>query len=107
MVVGSPSFGIVPLTGQLGHGNGKAECVKLDPRAIEIPKPNNDKYASSGKISIGSYLHLNDINACLEKSEENHQIQLFTLKPVTVQILSFRYDHGHRPILCFSSILWK
>ena len=43
MVVGSPSFGIVPLTGQLGHGNGKAECVKLDPRAIEIPKPNNDK----------------------------------------------------------------
>lgn len=92
MVVGSPSFGIVPLTGQLGHGNGKAECVKLDPRAIEIPKPNNDKYASSGKISIGSYLHLNDINACLEKSEENHQIQLFISKPVTVQVLSFRYD---------------
>ncbi|RZB61061.1 hypothetical protein D0Y65_043708 [Glycine soja] len=107
VVVGSSSFGMAPLTGLLGHGNGKTECVKLDPRVIEIPKPNNVKYASSGKISISSYLHLNGINACLEKSEENHQIQLFTLKPVTVQILSFRYDHGHRPILCFSSILWK
>ncbi|KAH1151426.1 hypothetical protein GYH30_045099 [Glycine max] len=90
VVVGSSSFGMAPLTGLLGHGNGKTECVKLDPRVIEIPKPNNVKYASSGKISISSYLHLNGINACLEKSEENHQIQLFTLKPVTVQILSFR-----------------
>ncbi|RDX94018.1 hypothetical protein CR513_23641, partial [Mucuna pruriens] len=90
VAVGSPSFGMAPLTGQLGHGNSKAECVKLEPRVIEIPKPRNDKYASSGKISIGSYLHLNGINACLEKSEENHQIQLFILKPVTVQILSLR-----------------
>ncbi|KAK7359915.1 hypothetical protein VNO77_01883 [Canavalia gladiata] len=90
-IVGSPfSFGMAPLTGQLGPGNDKADCVKLEPQVIEIPKPNNDKYASSGKISLGYYLRLNGINACLEKSEENHQIQLFILKPVTVQILSFR-----------------
>ncbi|CAJ1942677.1 unnamed protein product [Sphenostylis stenocarpa] len=69
---------------------GMAECVKLETRVIEIPKPNNDRYASSGKISIHSYLLLNGINACLEKPEENHPIQLFLLKPVTVHILAFR-----------------
>lgn len=90
LVVSSPSFGMAPLSGQLGQGNAQADCVKLEPRVIEIPKPSNLKYASSGKISIGSYLHLNGLNACLEKSEENHQIQLFILKPVAFQILSFR-----------------
>ncbi|KAL2333639.1 hypothetical protein Fmac_014852 [Flemingia macrophylla] len=91
VVVGSPSFAVVQLTGHLGHDNAKAECVKLEPPVIEIPKPNNDKYASSGKTSIGSYLHLNGVNAYLEKFEENHQIKLFILKPISVQILSCRY----------------
>ncbi|KAJ1436544.1 hypothetical protein SESBI_04154 [Sesbania bispinosa] len=92
VVVGSPPslFGMASLTSQLGLGNAKAECITLEPRVIEIPKPINDKYASLGKISIGSYLHLNGLNACLEKSAEDHQIQLFILKPITVQILSFR-----------------
>ncbi|KAJ1381022.1 hypothetical protein SESBI_45511 [Sesbania bispinosa] len=92
VVVGSPPslFGMASFTSQLGLGNAKAECITLEPRVIEIPKPNNDKYASLGKISIGSYLHLNGLNTCLEKSAEDHQIQLFILKPITVQILSFR-----------------
>ncbi|XP_029127816.1 uncharacterized protein LOC109800070 isoform X2 [Cajanus cajan] len=91
VVVGSPSsFVMAQLTGQLGHDNAKAECVKLESREIEILKPNNDKYVSSGKVSIGSYLHLKGANAYLEKSEENHQIKLFILKPVSVKILSFR-----------------
>lgn len=92
VVVGSPPslFGLASSTGQLGHGVSKAEGIALEPRMIEIPKPNNDKYASLGKISIGSYLHLNGLTACLEKSTDDHQIQLFTLKPITVHILSFR-----------------
>ncbi|KAK7251111.1 hypothetical protein RIF29_34030 [Crotalaria pallida] len=91
LVLGSPSlFDMAPLTCQLGLDDAKAECTTLEPHVIEIPKPNNDKYISSGKISVGSYLHLNGINACLEKSAEKHQIQLFVLKPITVQILSFR-----------------
>ena len=89
-VVVSSSFDMTPLTGQLGHGNAKAECVKLEPRVIEIPKPNNDKYSSSGKVSIHSFLQLNGTNACLEIPEENHPIQLFLLKPITVHILSLR-----------------
>ncbi|KAK7346481.1 hypothetical protein VNO80_21001 [Phaseolus coccineus] len=90
VVVSTSSFDMTPLTGQLGHGNAKAECVKLEPRVIEIPKPNNGKYSSSGKVSLHSFLHLNGTNACLEKPEENHPIQLFLLKPITVHILSFR-----------------
>ncbi|CAL0312728.1 unnamed protein product [Lupinus luteus] len=83
-------FGMAPLTCQLRPGDAKEECTTLEPHVIKIPKPNNDKYASFGKISVGSYLHLNGINACLEKSTEKQQIQLFVLKPVTVQILSLR-----------------
>lgn len=89
--LGSPSFfGMAPLTCQLGLTDAKAECFTLEPHVMEIPKPNNDYYASSGKISLGSYLHLNGINACLEQSAEEHQFQLFVLEPITVQILSFR-----------------
>ncbi|KAE9614347.1 putative vacuolar protein sorting-associated protein [Lupinus albus] len=90
LALGPPLFGMAPLTCQLRFGDAKAECTTLEPHVIEFPKPNNDKYASFGKISVGSYLHLNGINACLEKSSEKHQIQLFVLKPVTIQILSFR-----------------
>ncbi|KAK7263059.1 hypothetical protein RJT34_30643 [Clitoria ternatea] len=106
VVVGSPcSFGMAALAGQCGLGNAKAECIKLEPRVIEIPKPNNDKYASSGKISIGSYVHVNGVNVCLEKSVENHQIQLFILKPLTVQILSFRdYIYSLSTTMCAFSV---
>lgn len=92
MVVGSPPslFGMASLSGRSGVGDAKAECVTLEPRVIEIPKTNNDNYASLGKISIGSYLYLNGLNVCLEKSADDHQIQLFILKPIIVQILSFR-----------------
>ncbi|XP_047158322.1 uncharacterized protein LOC124828968 [Vigna umbellata] len=86
----SSSFDMTPMTGQLGNGNAKAECVKLEPRVIEIPKPSNDKYSTSGKVSIRFFLLLNGTNACLEKPEENLPIQLFLLKPITINILSFR-----------------
>ncbi|KAG2408680.1 uncharacterized protein HKW66_Vig0035020 [Vigna angularis] len=78
------------MTGQLGNGNAKPECVTLEPRVIEIPKPSNDKYSTSGKVSIRFFLLLNGTNACLEKPEENLPIQLFLLKPITINILSFR-----------------
>jgi hypothetical protein len=92
LVVGSPPslIGMTLLTGQLGLGDAKTECITLEPRVIEIPKPNNDKYASVGKVSIGSYLHLNGLNACLEKSTGDHQIQVLILKPITVQMLCIR-----------------
>lgn len=91
VVVGSlPSLVGMKLTGQLGLGDAQTECVALEPRVIKIPKPNNDKYASSGKISIASYLHLDGLNACLEKSTGDNQIQLLILKPITVQMLWFR-----------------
>ena len=91
VAVGSPSlFDMAPLIGQMGLDDAKADCITLEPHVIDIPKPHNDKYASSGKISIGSYLRLNGLNVYLEKSAEKHQIQLFLVKPITVQILSFR-----------------
>ncbi|XP_057415880.1 uncharacterized protein LOC130710577 isoform X2 [Lotus japonicus] len=90
-VVSSPPLvGIASLSGHLGLDTTKAECITLEPQVIEMPKPNNDKYASLGKTSIGTYLHLNGLNAYLEKSAEDHQIQLFILKPITVQMLSSR-----------------
>lgn len=92
VVVGSPPslVGMNLLTAQPGLGDAKTECITLEPRVIEIPKPNNDKYASTGKVAIGSYLHLNGLNACLEKSTGDHQIQILILKPITLQMLCIR-----------------
>lgn len=90
VAIGSPSlFGTTPLV-DLGFDDAEAGCLRLEPQAIHIPKPNNDKYACWGKIALGFYLCLNGINACLGKSAEKPQFQLFELKPITAQISSFR-----------------
>ncbi|KAF7809778.1 putative vacuolar protein sorting-associated protein 13C [Senna tora] len=91
VAIGSPSLlGMSPLVDHLGFDDAETECLMLEPQAVEIPKPKNDKYACWGKISIGFYLRLNGLTACLGKSAEKHQFQLFELKPIAVQISSFR-----------------
>lgn len=91
VAIGSPSlFGMAPLVDLMGFDDAEAESRRLEPQAINIPKPNNDKYASWGKISFGFHLRLNGLNAYLRKAGKNHQFQLFQLKPIVVQISSFR-----------------
>ncbi|XP_054810227.1 uncharacterized protein LOC129311789 isoform X2 [Prosopis cineraria] len=91
VAIGSPSLcGVAPLLDLPGFDDAQAECLRLEPRAIEIPKPNSDKYASWGRISFGCYLRLNGLNACLRKPAEGHQFQLFVMKPIALQISSIR-----------------
>ncbi|XP_028760460.1 uncharacterized protein LOC114719165 [Neltuma alba] len=96
VAIGSPSLcGVAPLVDLLGFDDVKEECLRLEPQAIDIPKPNYDKYASWEKISFGCYLRLNGLNACLRKPAESHQFQLFAMKPITLQISSIReYMHS-------------
>ncbi|KAI4327520.1 hypothetical protein L6164_019969 [Bauhinia variegata] len=91
VAAGSPSlFGMTPLTGPLGFDKAESEYIRLEPQPIQIPKPNNKEYTSWGNISFGSYLRLNGLSACLGKSAEKGQIQLFQLKPITIHLSSFR-----------------
>ncbi|QHO47810.1 Vacuolar protein sorting-associated proteinb [Arachis hypogaea] len=91
VAVGSPSLlDMSPLTDPFGLDDAKAEYITLEPCVVDIPKPDNDKYVSSGKISIGSYIHQNGLNVYLEELEDKHQIQLLVVKPIIVQILSVR-----------------
>ncbi|RYR40075.1 hypothetical protein Ahy_A09g045742 [Arachis hypogaea] len=91
VAVGSPSLlDMSPLTDPFGLDDAKAEYITLKPCVVDIPKPDNDKYVSSGKISVGSYIHQNGLNVYLEELEDKHQIQLLVVKPIIVQILSVR-----------------
>ncbi|XP_016179028.2 uncharacterized protein LOC107621515 isoform X1 [Arachis ipaensis] len=91
VAVGSPSLlDMSPLTDLFGLDDAKAEYITLEPCVVDIPKPDNDKYVSSGKISVGSYIHQNGLNVYLEELADKHQIQLLVVKPIIVQILSVR-----------------
>ncbi|MED6195675.1 hypothetical protein PIB30_040173 [Stylosanthes scabra] len=90
VAVGSPSLlDMKPSTDQFGH-DARADYITLEPCVVNIPKPDNDKYVSSGKISIGYYIHQNGLNVYLGELAEKHQIQLLVVKPIIVQMLSVR-----------------
>jgi hypothetical protein len=74
-----------------GSHDTEKECLLLkEPHTIDIPKSDNEKYVSRGCISLGSYLQVNGLNAYVEDSTDKQQSQILALKPMTVQLSSFR-----------------
>ncbi|KAJ6288558.1 hypothetical protein OIU76_024527 [Salix suchowensis] len=67
------------------------ESHKLrEPRIIEIPKPDNEKYASEGWISLGSYFNISGFDIYSGSPAERERNQIFSLKPIAARLSLFR-----------------
>ena len=74
-----------------GSNDAEKECLLLkEHHTGDIPISDNEKYVSWGCISLGSYLQVNGLNAYVEESVDKKQSQILELKPITVQLSSFR-----------------
>lgn len=74
-----------------GSDDAESECIRLcEPQLIDIPKSDDEKYASEGWISLCAYLRFNGLNAYLVDSVEKQHNQILSLKPITFQLASFR-----------------
>lgn len=79
------------LTGWPGSDDTEPEYQRLrEPRVIEIPKSDNEKYASQGWVSLSSYLRANGVDIYMGDSAERLQSQIFALKPIAVWSSVFR-----------------
>ncbi|KAL5752815.1 hypothetical protein ACOSQ2_023322 [Xanthoceras sorbifolium] len=76
--------------------DAESECIRLpEPQIIDIPKSDNEKYASRGRISLNAYLRVDGFNAYLADSVEKQHNQIFALKPITIHLSSLReYVHS-------------
>ncbi|KAJ6378672.1 hypothetical protein OIU78_028822 [Salix suchowensis] len=79
------------LTGWSESDGAEPESHKLrEPRIIEIPKPDNEKYASEGWISLGSYFNIRGFDIYSGSPAERERNQIFSLKPIAARLSFFR-----------------
>ncbi|XP_059458026.1 uncharacterized protein LOC132187653 isoform X3 [Corylus avellana] len=78
-----------------GSNDAEKECLLLkEHHTGDFPISDNEKYVSRGCISLGSCLQVHGLNAYVEDSVDKKQSQILELKPITVQLSSFR-EHLH------------
>ncbi|XP_050206496.1 uncharacterized protein LOC126656072 [Mercurialis annua] len=86
----------------------ETECYRLhEPRLIEIPRSDNEKYASQMSVMLRSYLRVDGLIIYMGDSTEIQQRQIFVLKPVAIQS-SFIRERIHSfssTIIAFSAAL--
>ncbi|XP_057976276.1 uncharacterized protein LOC131163647 isoform X2 [Malania oleifera] len=86
---------LASMNGCLGLDGAEPEYLGLkEHQIIDIPKPDNGNYISKGQIPLGFYLRVNGLNAYYQVSEENQPSEIFVLKPIFVQLSTFR-DYLH------------
>ncbi|KAF9678408.1 hypothetical protein SADUNF_Sadunf07G0031900 [Salix dunnii] len=91
VVVWPTSKSDLALTGWSESDGAEPESHKLrEPRIIEIPKPDNEKYASEGWISLGSYFNISGFDIYTGSSAEREQNQILSLKPIAARLSFFR-----------------
>ncbi|CAI0553988.1 unnamed protein product [Linum tenue] len=61
-----------------------------DTEAIEIPGTENEKYASQGCVSLGSYMKVNGLNFTIGEMKGRKDYGFLILKPITLQLSLFR-----------------
>lgn len=87
----------------LRSNDAEPQCVRLqEPRIIDIPKLNDEKFSSRGWISLRAYIKANGLSAYFWESVERQPNQVFALKPITVRASSFRYMFSLKITFCFS-----
>ncbi|KAJ6678511.1 VACUOLAR PROTEIN SORTING-ASSOCIATED PROTEIN VPS13 [Salix viminalis] len=90
-VVWPTSKSDLALTGWSESDGAEPESHKLrEPRIIEIPKPDNEKYASEGWISLGSYFNISGFDIYSGSPAERERNQIFSLKPIAARLSLFR-----------------
>ncbi|XP_030975280.1 uncharacterized protein LOC115995020 isoform X2 [Quercus lobata] len=102
---------LVSLTGSLGSDDAEKKHLLLkEPQMIDLPKLDNEKYVSEGRVSLDLYLRVNGLDAYvedlaeklqsqvevnLEDLAEKQQSDVLALKPMTVHLSSIRsYLHS-------------
>ncbi|KAL5557187.1 hypothetical protein UlMin_039423 [Ulmus minor] len=80
----------------LGGYDAELYCTRLkQPQRINIPKSDNEYYASKSCIFLASHLRFNGFNAYLGNSTEKQKSHIFVLQPMTIQFSSLReYVHS-------------
>ncbi|XP_048232851.1 uncharacterized protein LOC8260571 isoform X2 [Ricinus communis] len=74
-----------------GLDDVETDCRRFqEPRKIEVPKSDNEKYASQMCVSLRSYLRADGLIIYMGDSTEIEQSQIFVMKPVAVQLSFFR-----------------
>ncbi|KAB1669469.1 hypothetical protein ES319_1Z041100v1, partial [Gossypium barbadense] len=67
------------------------ECLRLqEPKILDMPKLENNKYTSKDANSLHFCLKLNGLLAYLEDTVDRHKNQIFVLDPITFRFSSFR-----------------
>ncbi|CAK7339467.1 unnamed protein product [Dovyalis caffra] len=90
VVVWPTSKSDLALTGLSESDGAEPESHKLrEPQIIEIPKPDNEKYASEGWVSLSSYFKLGGFNIYMGNLEESEQNQIFSLRPIAARLSFF------------------
>ena len=97
---------LLSLTGSLGSDDAEKKHLLLkEPQMIDIPKLDNEKHVSEGRVSFDLYLRVNGLDAYvedlaeklqsqveanLEDLAEKQQSDVLALKPMTVHLSSIR-----------------
>ncbi|OMO84165.1 hypothetical protein COLO4_22188 [Corchorus olitorius] len=62
----------------------------VEPKILDIPKPENNKYTSEDGHSLRLYLRLNGLQAYYEDVGDGQKNKIAVLDPITFQVSSFR-----------------
>ncbi|XP_020537290.1 uncharacterized protein LOC105639629 isoform X2 [Jatropha curcas] len=90
-VVRPTSKSDLALTQLPGFADAETECHRSrEPKIIEIPKSDNEKYASQICVSLRSYLRVNGLNIYMGDSTDIQESQILILKPIAFQLSFFR-----------------
>ncbi|CAN1225139.1 hypothetical protein LINGRAPRIM_LOCUS954 [Linum grandiflorum] len=61
-----------------------------DPVIMEFPRIENEKYASHGWVSLGSYVKVNGVNVTVREMVGRQDCGYIAVKPITLQLSVFR-----------------
>ncbi|XP_039010299.1 uncharacterized protein LOC120139014 [Hibiscus syriacus] len=87
----SSKSGLAPIHDFIVQDDEYPECLRLqEPKILDIPKLENNKYRSKDANSLHFCLKFNGLQAYLEDIVDRHKNQIFVLDPITFQISSFR-----------------
>uniref|UniRef100_A0A2P2MKK3 Uncharacterized protein LOC8260571 n=1 Tax=Rhizophora mucronata TaxID=61149 RepID=A0A2P2MKK3_RHIMU len=78
------------LTESLGSDDAEPECLLREPQMIEIPKSDNEKFASQECIALCFCLRINGLDIYMGDWSEKQHNQIFVLKPIAVRLLLIR-----------------
>ncbi|TYH44733.1 hypothetical protein ES332_D11G215800v1 [Gossypium tomentosum] len=87
----SSKSGLAPIHAFTEQDDEYPECLRLqEPKILDMPKLENNKYTSKDANSLHFCLKLNGLLAYLVDTVDRHKNQIFVLDPITFRFSSFR-----------------